>query len=121
MDKLEKAKKERTKVAIQSQGLRCRDFVCFPAEFHFVPLLFFFVNYTPCFILPGSVSSCTTFFQAVQMKLFALPYRSVSLGCLFHWPFSCFVSIFKPELITWYTISQLQTRCPVKNSLFLNL
>lgn len=41
MDKLEKAKKERTKVTIQNKKrLRCRVFVCFPAEFHFVALLF---------------------------------------------------------------------------------
>lgn len=46
MDKLEKAKKERTKVAIQNQKRTEVQgfFFCFPAEFHFVPLLFF-VNY----------------------------------------------------------------------------
>ena len=41
MDKLEKAKKERTKVVIQNQKRqRYRAFVCFSAEFHFVALLF---------------------------------------------------------------------------------
>uniref|UniRef100_A0A8C2UDJ5 SAP30 binding protein n=1 Tax=Coturnix japonica TaxID=93934 RepID=A0A8C2UDJ5_COTJA len=101
MDKLEKAKKERTKVAVQGRE-RLRSTL--HASF--------------CLVL-SFLARC--FFQAVQMKLFALPYRSISLGCSFHWLCSCFVSIFKPELETWYAISQLQMRCSIENSLLLNL
>lgn len=65
MDKLEKAKKERTKVAIQNQKSEMQGFCLFPAEFNFVALLFL-MNCALCYyclFFPGSdLFSCMSFF-----------------------------------------------------------
>lgn len=79
MDKLEKAKKERTKVPIQNlKRYRCRASVL--SLLHFNLLLCYFCAGTACFIPDLSFFPACLFSQTAQIKLFALPF----ISCLFH-------------------------------------
>lgn len=120
MDKLEKAKKERTKVAIQSKAdggaaslFPCSiSFCCFAVSDQLCSVLILF-GFPSLYL-----SFSHVLFQAARIWLFAHPYRSLSLGSLFHRISCCFVSIFKPELLKWCSVSQIQAKRCMKSSFF---